>query len=227
MTLMQHARTYLLLSIFGMVTSGVIAQDNQYLTSEDSDPQAVDLLDRMHKLIERDVLQVDFSLTITYPAEDPIEQTGYVVQQGPKYYVHTDNAEIWCDGKSRWVYVKDTKEVNLYSATRDEQGGPLDLISEYLTDKYVAGISGEAYINEKPVSLVEIKPVSRDSDIAKARFSIASDGAPKRVEVFEKSGTRTTMNITGISTPKKAPDAYFTFDASKYPGVHLEDLRID
>lgn len=121
-----------------------------------------------------------------------------------------------------------TDEVNLYSAATDESIGPAGLIAEYTGDDFIAALSGEEQLPGQAKSqLIELKPADRNSDIAKVRFAIRDSGEPTRMEIFEKTGTRTVLAVGAFSYPAARDPHYFRFDKSKHPGIRVEDLRID
>jgi outer membrane lipoprotein carrier protein len=74
---------------------------------------------------------------------------------------------------------------------------------------------------------IEFKPKDKKSEYSKLRISIDEKaGAIEHIKAFAKDGSRYTFSVTKL-TPNKAFDAdYFKFDAKKYPGVKVEDLRI-
>ena len=205
-----------------------IAQTNQYLTHLDSDPAAIDLLDKLKSYLSNERLTVDFGMSITHPAEEPIVTKGTFVQQGKKYRITTGDLQMWCDGTSRWVYMIDANEVSLYSAADDDDiVNPVSVFTQYTGDEYIAVVTGSEHVREIPVQVLEIKPVDRDSEIAKLRLFVKTDGRPVRLEIMEKTALRTALDIYGISTHAKQEDTFFTFNKTEFPGVHVEDLRID
>ena len=48
----------------------------------------------------------------------------------------------------------------------------------------------------------------------------------KRMKVFDKNGTHYTYQVTSFNSKANLEDSFFKFDASKHPGVHIEDLRM-
>jgi outer membrane lipoprotein-sorting protein len=46
-----------------------------------------------------------------------------------------------------------------------------------------------------------------------------------RTRILEKSGTRYVYTINSFKPNVNIPDATFTFDKKKYPGVEVVDLR--
>ena len=48
-----------------------------------------------------------------------------------------------------------------------------------------------------------------------------------QMKVFSKDGSRYTLKIIDIRANMNYTSDVFAFDESKYPGIHVEDLRID
>jgi outer membrane lipoprotein-sorting protein len=206
----------------------VSAQSQQFLSNEDSDPNAVQLLEKLYQKLNSGPVSLDFDITVSYPAEEPLVQQGSMVQQGNMYRIQTDEADIWCNGALRWIMVKGTQEASLYSAADDTSIGPAGMIAEYTGDGFIAAVTGEEKQPGKQKHLlIELKPVDRNSHIAKVRITVEESGNPIRMEIFEKNAARTVLNVKSITHPKAQQIAYFTFDKAQYPGVHIEDLRID
>ena len=193
---------------------------------EQSDPEAERLLTRMEELLTKDVVEINFEMQWLIPGEEPVLQHGTLIQQKKQYYVSTDDAEIWCDGTSRWVLLKEMQEVNIYSATEEDVMTPMHLLASYSGDQFISGVVGHGPEGTQS-SAIELKPVDRRSDIAKVRVVIKQDGTPLSVELFEKTATRITLKISAITFPLPKPDNTFVFDKRQYPGIHVEDLRID
>ena len=220
---------YALLSVLVVLVFAlnVHAQDNQFLTRADSDPQALSLLEKLKQQLNQERLAVEFEMTISYPAEKPIVQKGKLIQQKEQFRITSTDYEIWSNGESRWIYQRKENEVNLYSAGDGDEMSPLNLIEEYTGDQYVAVINATDQIRGFAVQVIELKPIDRASEVAKIRLSLQENGKPVRFEIFEKSAARTVTDIMKISVPENQTAAYFTFNKAEYPGVHVEDLRID
>jgi outer membrane lipoprotein-sorting protein len=52
-----------------------------------------------------------------------------------------------------------------------------------------------------------------------------SNATINTTKIFEKTGNRYTYSVNSMSTNGAIPDATFTFDTKKYPGVEVVDLR--
>ncbi|HNL39918.1 MAG TPA: outer-membrane lipoprotein carrier protein LolA, partial [Saprospiraceae bacterium] len=78
----------------------------------------------------------------------------------------------------------------------------------------------------KLLTHIEFKPVSRNSEYAKIRVSVDEKALTiESIKAFAKDGSRYTFKVTRLTPNKVFPANHFTFDAKKYPGVHVEDLR--
>lgn len=201
---------------------------HQYTTAEDSDPEATTLLELMDVYLENaSRIHASFEMNIAIPGEEQIRNKGTFDQEGDKYIIVLESYTIVCDGDVRWVYMADQNEVNIYSATAGEgPSTPIDYLQLYRSQEFVYRISAEEVeADEKPI---EFKPLDKYSDYTKVRLTLKEDsGRPVRVQLFEKGGTRTDLQITQIEQVKNFPQGHFVFTPSAYPDIHIEDLRID
>jgi outer membrane lipoprotein-sorting protein len=207
-----------------------ISQDKKYLSAEDSDPEATRMLEQMEKELTRhEAVTIHFSMTMAYPGEEPIRYAGTVLQQKDMFFIDAGALQIISDGKSRWIFDKEANEVNLYDATSaDGPQTPLEMLQMYKENDYIYRITGEGEEASVPVQYIEFKPLDKGSELAKARLSVRTgDRQPVRLELFEKGGARTDLQIGGIEAGKVLPGSYYTFNAEEHPNVHIEDLRID
>ena len=74
--------------------------------------------------------------------------------------------------------------------------------------------------------MIDLTPVDAKKAIFKVRLSI--DKAAKQIAnvvLFDKNGNKYTYNVKTVSPNVKVPETTFAFDAKKYPGVEVVDLR--
>lgn len=198
--------------------------------AQEGDAAAKTLLEKARKKYESfKNIEADFTLTIE-PSEGKKEiQKGKMWQVGKKYRIQLDQQEIICDGKSSWMYIKKNKEVQINDAGSDSEANsmsPSALLKMYESGNfsYFMGETGKEA--GKAVQYIEIKPNDRRSPYSK--FKVAINKANNQVvsmKTVQKDGTRFTMLINKLNTSKKIENTKFVFDAAKYPGVHIEDLR--
>ncbi len=206
------------------VSSSVMAQN--------VDPYAEAILKQLKQQYDAfEGMHADFDLIIEIPEEDAQIQSGQYYQSGEKYRVNMDEHHIISDGSSLWFYIKERNEVQINNAEDMEDSEdfitPKDMFSFYESNEYDYALTNEKQEKGKTVQQIEFKPLDEDSDYFKMRLTVdKKDQAVKRLKVFAKDGTKFTLKLKELSG-ESVDDKLFTFDKSKYPGIHEEDLRID
>lgn len=202
------------------------------VTEEKSDPEAQKVLDKVRKKYDGfKTLEVAFNLTIEVPQQPKEVQKGTIGQEGKKFRFDMDQQTIVSDGKTTWVYLKKNNEVQINDADpSDSEAGfftPKDLLSRYQKGDYLYAITDRVTENGVLLTQIEFKPKNRNTDYSKLRVSIDEKTLNiSSVKAFAKDGSRYTFVITKLTPNKSLPASYFTFDAKKYPGVKVEDLRM-
>ena len=219
----------LLLVVSALVTAHLPAQsDNTYMRAEDSDPEAITLLERMENTIaEMDPVEADFTIQVDSPGEDDdVHFEGKYYQHQKAYRVETDDYEIFSDGKSHWMYDREFNEVVISDV--EESGDfttPIDYLRMYKQDDFVARILPGSSGDEVQC---EIKPLDKFADYSKLRLTIESSTArPLELIVFEKSGDRMTLTVDRIEHGEVRPASWYVFDPEQYEGLTIEDIRLD
>ena len=70
--------------------------------------------------------------------------------------------------------------------------------------------------------------MDRDSEYSKMRIQVNQKAnRMKTMKIFAKDGSRYTMEVDAVTPNYKVSEEFFTFNPSNYPGIHIEDLRID
>jgi len=105
----------------------------------------------------------------------------------------------------------------------------LDDRAIYSNNEFVwVHVTAEPLLDGKKVTQIEFKPLDRDSEFSKLVLYVDKKSKKMaQMKVFSKDGGRYTLKINDIVPNKKYDLDVFTFDSSKYPGIHEEDLRID
>jgi outer membrane lipoprotein-sorting protein len=175
-------------------------------------------------------IEVNFNLLIDIPEEEELNQTGKIIQQGEMYMVDLPDQALYSNGEVLWVHLKNNEEVQINDL---EEGAadmlsPKDMLNMYDSDEFEYAYVGDT--NEKGSTLqqIEFKPQDEFSDYSKIRMYISpKDNELAKVIVFSKDGSRYTMTINKFSSNQTYLTDVFTFNMSKYPKIHVEDLRID
>jgi outer membrane lipoprotein carrier protein len=194
--------------------------------SQPKDPKASALLDEVSvKTKSYKSIKVDFSFTM-FNAKAKIneEKTGTLWLSGDKYRMTASGQTVICDGKTIWTYLAESNEVqvNLLD-NKDDAMTPSKLLTSY-NSNYKSKIIREK--NTDPnIEMVELIP-NTSKNFTKAILGI--DKTKKQVKsftLFDKSGNTFTYKIKTFITDSPITNSDFTFDASKYPGVEVIDMR--
>lgn len=204
---------------------------SQYATAEDSDPKAIEMLKEIGNQYDNaKVHLIDFALDIELPGQATETQKGELIQDGEKFILDMGERKIISDSETVWMYLKELNEVQINDADFDEVGGefnsPSDIFNLYDSKEFVFAISSRFQEEGKDITQIEAKPLDTESDYSKMRLTLRDKGLEvQRLKIFYKDGSRFTMHIKEHNENYKLGADGFSFDASKYPDVHVEDLR--
>lgn len=200
----------------------------QWNAATANDPQAKRILDKLKKDYDSyKSMEVDFTLTIDLPEQSAEVQDGKLGQKGDQFFVKLDDKQIFCNGKTVWLYLPSNNEVQINDADFDQDEAsmsPQTMMRIYESDQYYYAITEHS---GNTVS-IEFKPNDSESEYSKMRLVVDKvKNQMKSLKIFAKDGSRYTLEMKKL-TPNAtfSPDA-FTFDPSKYTGIYIEDLRID
>lgn len=176
-----------------------------------------------------DVVKTDFTFILDNPQakiKETQQGTLTVKAKANKYKVVMTNQDLISDGKSQWSYLKEDKEVQLTNADNNGDAlNPARIFTVYEKGfKYL--YTGDTKVGAKVYQMIDLTPTDINKSYFKIRLSI--DKAAKQISnvlIFDKSGNKYTYNVKKLTPNVKVPESTFTFDAKKYPGVEVVDLR--
>ncbi|MES3019820.1 MAG: outer membrane lipoprotein carrier protein LolA [Bacteroidota bacterium] len=177
-----------------------------------------------------DVIKTDFSYTLENPqAKIKETQAGtlYARSKANKYKIILKGQELISDGKNQWTYLKADKEVQLSEVDNNAEGlNPAKIFSIYekgFKSLYTNDTKGA---NGRIVHNIDLTPTDSKRTFFKVRLQI--DKLNKQIAnavIFDKNGNKYTYTIKTFTPNIKVPESTFAFDAKKYPGVEVVDLR--
>lgn len=172
-------------------------------------------------------MKADFSYTLENPqAKIKETQVGSILVSGNKYRLNIAGQEVISDGKTVWTYMKEAKEVQVNEVDPNADGiNPSEIFTMY-EKGFLYKFVDEKSVSGKIQQNIELTPTDKNKEFFKIKLTI--DKASKQIIksiIYEKSGNRYTYAIKTF-TPNVAVNATsFSFDAKKYPGVEVVDLR--
>jgi len=221
------------LTLIGFLLFSVSLSAQTMESAADNDPAAKKILDKLKSEYDTYTsMEVDFNLVMELPGQDAEEQKGKVIQQGEKYSLDVGDRALVSDGTSVWVHIKKNNEVQINDAEMDEEGAgmlsPKDMLKLYESGDYIYAIVDEPLLDGEKMVQIDFKPLDRNNEFSKmSLFVKKSSKEMAQMKVFSKDGGRYTLKISDITANKEYDPATFVFDESKYPGIYIEDLRID
>ena len=210
--------------IFGCITG-------QSEVMETNDPAATRILDQIKADYDNlESIQLEFKLTMAFPEEGEEVQVGTMIQKGNQYKVDTKQQTIYSNGETVWMYIKGINEVQIDHVRADqaEMMSPKQIMSFYEKGDFIYLLTGESIKNGTIYHNIEFKPVDKDSEYSKMRVIVRKkDNQLEEIIVFSKDGSRFKLEIQNVKKNQKYNRNIFIFEPSMYPGIHIEDLRID
>lgn len=155
------------------------------------------------------------------------KKAGMVYMKGVKYRISITGQEIYCDGKNVWTFDKAANEVQLTDF--DNSSGsltPQKLFTNFYDKDFLYKLNGDKTIAGKGVKEIELTPTNKTKSFFKVLLNI--DKATNMInstQIFEKNGNRYQYALSNVSTNAAIGDDVFAFDAKKFPGVEVIDLR--
>lgn len=218
---------FILFISFSFCTANLFAQAAK--GGGKSDPEAKKVLDAVSaKFKTFKSVKATFTLKIENAAgKVQGTKTGTVLMKGLKYRVSITGQDIFCDGSTIWTYDMAAKEVQV--ATLDNSSGsitPQKLFTNFYDKDFLFLLNEDVKRNGKTYQVVELTPLDKTKPFFKVVLEV--DKATKVImstRVFEKNGNRYLYAINNIATSSAITDDNFVFNAKKYPGVEVIDLR--
>lgn len=210
----------------------LLAQDQQYTKAQDSDPEAVSLLNNLRTKYDAfKSMEADFRLDIQLPGQQMESQQGRLKRQGDFVRFVLGDQEGIINADAAYMIQHGNKEVMINNLPDPgEMTGmltPQTLFSFYEGDAYILALQGKDVVDGRLLQTVEMKPVDRDnSEFTKLRLKV--DQAKKElvtIEAFTRDGSRFTFRLDKTKANVAFEEKAFTFSKADFPGYHVEDMR--
>jgi outer membrane lipoprotein-sorting protein len=187
------------------------------------------LLDKAYSTFEASGgVAFSFKSVITGQQGDFVaRQSGEACIKGDKFKFVTEDMDIWFDGKTQWILMKEVNEVNVSAPTASEIEAisPLALLSGY-RNGFTLKAPASKTIHGRSALLVDMIPVNQNPDFTSITAAIDKEsGNIVQITLFMTDGTKNVIDISGYNTNHRFDDALFGFDKNAYPGVEVIDLR--
>ncbi len=189
-----------------------------------SDPKAKAVLDKVSATLRTvKSLKADFTLALSKTKQ---KKSGTMYMKGAKYRVSIMGQEIFCDNRTISTYTKASNEVTINDMDPSENTlTPAKLFTNFYDKEFKTRYIGEKTVAGAKVVEIELVP-TKPKNFVKVILQIDKvSNFIKSGNVYEKNGNIMSYAITKMSSNSVMPDTQFLFDAKKYPGVEVVDLR--
>ncbi|MDR1554025.1 MAG: outer membrane lipoprotein carrier protein LolA [Prevotellaceae bacterium] len=191
------------------------------------------ILDAMTKKINSySSVSIDFNI-VHEDNQNKITDTenGRIVAKGKdfcKFKITMSNSDIYCDGKTKWLYMKDVDEINITSADFDSEEMNDNPVKFFTIDRKDMKYSYKKTFteNQKLLDEIDFYPKDRNAAYSIIRLHIEKNtNHPLRIKYFGKDGNNYTINVDKITPNLTIDDKIFDFDTTTYPNTEIVDLR--
>jgi outer membrane lipoprotein-sorting protein len=225
--------TFILFFLVGLLNITAYSQNKTYNSSKDSDAKSQAILKKLQAFYNNNARQItsSFQLKIDLPDQNTRIEKGTIIQSGTKFNLKVKEMTIINNGKALWMINKTNKEIQINDYSPGNTGGtfnPTDVIRMYNPSKFVSVCTFDGKQGNSMVQIVEIKPLDKNADYAKARITVnKSNTRLTKIELFNKDGSKYYLTISGTTISNKPVPSNFVFNAANYPKYHIEDLRVN
>lgn len=218
-----------MLKLFFVAVVSVLTSVNAYTQQ---DPQAKQILDELSKTTKAyKTTTIKFSSTAVNASSNMEEVfEGQLWQKGDMYKLNFMDAVTFFNGESKWVYMPDVQEVNLFSIEEDEDSDNIFDNPQKIFTIYEKGFKYRyedvISFNGEQVHSIELVPEDKSVEYFKIKLYISiEDSQIRGFKYFAKDGTRVEVKITELKSNISLKDSMFTFNTDDYPDAILIDMR--
>jgi outer membrane lipoprotein-sorting protein len=173
-------------------------------------------------------IKADFKYTLEIQGDKKFKETqsGTLYLKKTKFKLAMTDQEVISDGVTMWTYIKDAKEVQINNySSKVMDVNPAEIFTMW-EHGYLYGYTGEVTENKKVLQEIELTPTDKKQSIFKVKLYISKVNSEiVKAKIYEKNGNIYTYEILNMAPNTKMADTFFSWDASKHPGVKVVDLR--
>ncbi|MFC3416866.1 LolA family protein [Algoriphagus hitonicola] len=192
-------------------------------------PEAKKVLDEMsQKFRSLNGFTAEFDFTFQDASGGSERQSGEIAVKGEQYRLKLPDQEIFNDGKTVWTYIQADgyKEVTINDVSQMEgELTPSNIYRMYESGFDYKLLKDKVY-QGKNVQVVELNATSTSAPFEQVKLMI--DKSSKDLlgwEMFDGQGGIFSYTFKNLKQNANLPATYFAFDAKKYPGIEVIDLR--
>ena len=209
-----------------MITAMILGFTSVNVKAQITDTKAKTILDSVSAAMKTyTTMKIEFTYTMVN-AKTKVNETksGTIQIKGSKFKLEIGGQTVYCDGKTKWTYIKDDNEVTINNASTTDDANPLNILNNYSLN-YKAKYIKDVVEGGKTLSVIDMTPIKGKS-YSKVRLNI--NKAVKQIAsytIYDKNGSEYTSKVTKFTTNLVIADTTFTFNKADHPGVTENDMR--
>lgn len=209
-----------LISVLAICSVAVFGQNTK---------NAKEILDKVsQKTKSYSTVNITYTMVHTSPDGANDKTNGTLLMKGNKYQISILDNILYCDGKTLWTHMIEEKEVVVSTVGKDDSDmlNPAKVLTMYEKGFKYKFIQ-DRFEASRAIYVIDLYPEDvANSEYSKVRLSIDKDKSQLwKAEYFAKDGNKYTITVNTFKVNEQIPDASFTFDKAKNPGVKVIDER--
>jgi outer membrane lipoprotein-sorting protein len=213
-------KKYIIFLLIGFGATGMDAQNTKQLLNTFTE-----------KITGYKTIEMAFTLTFDNPIKGAANNyEGTLLCMGDKYRLLTDEWEVYCDGRSKWLCNKETNEVVIQYVSDDNEAAditdhPLRFLTSYAKE-FSYKQKGESR-TDNGTTLIDIVflPKEKKAAYTSIQLTLEKDTALPHTIQYHANNGNYSIRITRITPDVAAFDGYFAFPKHRFPTIEIIDLR--
>jgi outer membrane lipoprotein-sorting protein len=172
-------------------------------------------------------VEINFSFTAKDGKGELIgEQIGVFISQGDMFMVKAPQIDIYCDGKSKWIYDKDNGEITIIgndSSVTDITENPFNIFKTFDT---VFNFPSKPSDEKDGCRTIIMTPKEKKINYSSVEIVVKMETyMPVSIKYTSKDGQTYFAQIDTITKISPKEKSFFTINIDSYIDVIVTDLR--
>lgn len=153
------------------------------------------------------------------------ENEGLFVSQGDSFLVLTAMLEVYCDGKNKWIYDKESREITIINHDPNLSDITENPFSVFKNADVIYDYVGKPK-RDGENWLIQMKPKDKKINYSIVELTVkVSDSTPVSIKYTTKSGDVYYAAIKDFKAAECKADSFFIIDLNSLEDVIVTDLR--
>jgi len=186
---------------------------------------AQELINSYLTKIRTEAVRTDFDLkVIPKNAVNSQSVSGSLTMKANQFYLTMDEVKVWYDGTTQWALFEQNKEVTLTQPSPEElaETNPMAVLAGF------SARSKAAFSKQKSDSnhIIELTPLRKTDQFVKVTVQfVKTNQQLHSIYVLNQDGSRNELILKNYRANVPVNTTIFRYDATKHPGVVVNDLR--